>query len=274
MGALKQQKQILLVCGMMLLMGWFTVTTGRMLDTNEASLTTGTPREIPVLMYHHLLPQNEVYGMYADNNIVVTVETFQAQVAQLKELGYQTITLSELNGYLKGEKMIPEKSVVITFDDGYLSNYEYGLPILKEAGYTGVIFLLTGYVEETPQEFNPRALQYLSWPQIAQMRNTFEFACHTDHLHRLNQKGRSVLLGADATDILSDLNQSRQQLNNTVYYSYPYGHYNQTLEQLLQDQGIEMAFAVNPKSVKLGDDRLALSRWDMYQYSLEQVLGI
>ena len=73
-------------------------------------------------------------------------------------------------------------------------------------------------------------------------------------------------------DAAADLQRSVHKLQGTVYFSYPYGHYSEKTRDVLLKQGIELAFTVNPVSVYRGDDPMALGRWDMYQYSLADIL--
>ena len=158
------------------------------------------------------------------------------------------------------------------FDDGYLSNKVYAMPVLQEAGYTAVIFALTGWMEEHPQIFRTDALQYLSWPEIKEMRRVFQFASHTDNMHSLSWNGKGSMTAVPKEDAAADLQRSVHKLQGTVYFSYPYGHYSEKTRDVLLKQGIELAFTVNPVSVYRGDDPMALGRWDMYQYSLTDIL--
>lgn len=269
----RQARQIVLACGMMLMMGWFTLWSGQMMSSSQVSQSDlEQVTEVPVLMYHHLLPEKENYGIFADNNIVVTVEKFRQQMEYLKSHGYHTISLAQLQRFVAGEETLPAKSVVITFDDGYLSNYIYGYPILKEMDYRGVMFLLTSVIQQEPQPYSPRALQYLSWPEIEQMKDCIEFGSHTDQLHRLNFVGKGVLTDQSPEEIITDLQQTRNKMGDTAYYCYPYGHYSQRVMDTLQQQGIKLAFTIGAKNVCAGDNPLALNRWDMYQYDIEEVL--
>lgn len=223
--------------------------------------------EIPVLMYHHILPQADITGIFQDNNIVVSLEDFRAQMTYLRDNGYHTVSLRQLERYVAGEELLPDKSVVITFDDGYLSNYIYAYPVLKELGFKGVIFLLTGFIENAPQTFSPAAVQYLSWPEIEEMADVFEFASHTHDMHTLNVSGKGRLSEASYDQITADLKASRQLLKHTRYFSYPYGHYSALALDTLKRQGITMAFTVNEGSVKIGDDPMKLNRWDVFRHS-------
>ncbi len=269
-----------LACGVILMMGWFTFAT--MMMSHAGIIPMGMDAEaadgdavrpgVPVLMYHHILPQSEINGMFADNNVVVSLEQFESDIQTLKQQGYQTIGLRQLNDYVRNGADVPEKSVVITFDDGYLSNKIYAMPVLEAADYTAVIFALTGWIEEHPQLFNVKGLQYLSWPEIKEMGHVFQFASHTDNLHLLAWNGQGKLTAVSQHELREDLQRSVKKLQGTSYFSYPYGHYNQTSRQLLEQEGIDLAFTVNPSSVHMGDDRFTLGRWDMYQYSIEEVL--
>ncbi|MGB6007196.1 polysaccharide deacetylase family protein [Castellaniella sp.] len=98
-------------------------------------------RTVPVLMYHHVTP--------AGGAINVTPEHFRDQLAWLKRQGYRTLTCEEFAAHLAGEPA-PERSVLITFDDGYLDNYVHAWPALREYGFHAVIFLVTGWIGQGP----------------------------------------------------------------------------------------------------------------------------
>lgn len=265
-------KAVALACAVLLMLGWYTFTTMQMQMTNMAADSDMTEPSVPVLMYHHILPQEDITGLFVDNNVVVSLEQFRQDIHTLKSRGYETISLRQLSDFVRTGAALPPKSVVITFDDGYLSNRQYAMPVLQEAGYTAVIFTLTGWMEEHPQTFNPKGLQYLSWPEIRQMGSVFQFASHTDNLHSLSWNGSGKLTAISQKELSDDLRRSVKKLRGTGYFSYPYGHYNDAARQVLMQQGIDLAFTVNPVSVHAGDDPLTLGRWDMYQYRLEDIL--
>ena len=157
----KDALPIALACGVLLMLGWFTLTIAQLEQNSTQAESDLTQASVPVLMYHHLLPQDALTGMFADNNVAVSVEQFTQDIATLKAQGYHTISLRQLDDFVQGKEELPGKCVVITFDDGYLSNKIYAMPVLREAGYTAVIFALTGWIEEHPQEFRAAGLQYL-----------------------------------------------------------------------------------------------------------------
>ncbi len=85
-------------------------------------------RTVPVLMHHHVSPSP---GM-----ITVSPENFESQIAWLAANGWTSLTLEQYAGFLAG-KPVPRKSIVITFDDGYLDNWVYAHPILQKYGMRG-----------------------------------------------------------------------------------------------------------------------------------------
>lgn len=89
---------------------------------------------VPVLMYHHVSPTPGL--------ITVSPAHFAAQMRWLKRQGYTTLKLDALAGFLAGEP-VPAKSVVVSFDDGYLDNWVYAHPVLEQYGLHAVLFLIT-----------------------------------------------------------------------------------------------------------------------------------
>ena len=96
-------------------------------------------RTVPVLMHHHVSPSP---GM-----ITVSPENFESQIAWLAGNGWTSLTLDQYAGFLAG-KPVPRKSIVITFDDGYLDNWVYAHPILQKYGMHAVVFVVTGWMGE------------------------------------------------------------------------------------------------------------------------------
>ena len=123
--------------------GWLGVAAGLLLllilsrchaaQAAAAPETPADPGGAVALMYHHLLPENEV-GRLSGNNIVTTVEAFTEQLDWLKAEGFTTLTPGQLAACLCDGKPFPKRAVLITFDDGYLSNAVYAYPLLRERG--------------------------------------------------------------------------------------------------------------------------------------------
>lgn len=84
--------------------------------------------DIPILMYHHITPEASTIL----NHMTITPERFENHMLDLLSFGYTPVHLEDLISYVESGEKLPEKPICITFDDGYLSNYEYAFPVLKK----------------------------------------------------------------------------------------------------------------------------------------------
>jgi len=112
------------------------------------STMLNTARAVPVLMYHHVSP---VAGA-----VTVSPVHFADQMAMLAREGYTTLGAQAFSAYLAGEP-VPAKSVVLTFDDGYLDNWVHAHPVLARHGFTALGFLVSGWVSSGPARPNAAA---------------------------------------------------------------------------------------------------------------------
>lgn len=220
------------------------------LPTNKVNANQIDDRAgIPVILYHHMLKKNE--NFYRNNLAVINVESFEEQMKYLYEKGYYTATVEELIAYMRGEINLPTKTVVITFDDGHKTNYIYAYPILKKYGFRATGFLITNRISETPVSFNPNELQFLSWPEINEMKDVFTFGGHTHNLHYITSADRPALVSMPENLIVEDLQLNRNLLP-TEYFAYPFGTYNERTIELLKLAGYKYAFTTDEKNAKKG----------------------
>jgi peptidoglycan/xylan/chitin deacetylase (PgdA/CDA1 family) len=227
----------------------------------KAAQFSKNAKEVPVLLYHHLLKEEE--NNFEPNGSIVSVESFQEQMDFLYKNGYNTITLKQLGDYMLGKTNLPEKSVLITFDDGYKSNYIYAYPIMKKYSFRGVIFLITGRDYSKAESFNPKKFQYLSQDEIDSSRDVFEYASHTHSMHEADEVKGAHLTWKTEEEIVNDLTQSKNFLN-TEYLAYPFGRYTSDTLRILEQLGFKMAFTIKSGSVKPGDNMLELNRNIIY----------
>jgi len=99
-------------------------------------------RAVPVLMYHHVSPNPGL--------VTVAPATFRAHMEAVAAKGYRTISADDLLAFLQGREELPAKSVLITFDDGYLDNYVHAYPVLRELGLKATVFAVTGWIGDGP----------------------------------------------------------------------------------------------------------------------------
>ncbi len=219
----------------------------------------GLATEVPIIVYHHLLKDKE-NRKYRNMRTVVKEEEFERQMKLLHDYGYHTITLRELEQFVNKEIDLPAKSIMIHFDDGLKTNYVYAYPTLKKYGFHAAAFLITSRNSGPLKPFDPDDYQFLNWSEIAQMKDVFEFASHTHALHNLGEDGIGNLVKEPREVVQDDLLQSRQLLDNTTYFTYPFGHYTQETIKILKETGFTMAFTTKIGTVRPGDDPYQLKR--------------
>jgi len=147
---------------------------------------------IPAMMYHHVNREPE-------DSISITPEHFEEQIKYLAESGYRSLHLCEFFDRLKGWS-IPDKLVLITFDDGYADNYLYAYPILKKYKMKATIFPVTAFIKERADKRPPERISnfdllmktpfeksglddFLSWEEMSEMEGgglvDIQAHCHT-----------------------------------------------------------------------------------------------
>ena len=184
---------------------------------------------LPILMYHDVTD-----GLTSDNPMVVTTEKLEGDLCWLKENGYHTILPRELTA---GEPL-PEKPVMITFDDGYVSNYRLLFPLLQKYQMKAAICLIVSLTDEDPEGHG-----HLTWDMCREMQASglVEIASHTYALHNLEQNGDYFAKGVNGIQrktgesswqfqmrVLTDLKKSRDILQRELgtapqLFAYPYG---------------------------------------------------
>ncbi|MGM8215857.1 S-layer homology domain-containing protein [Bacillaceae bacterium W0354] len=223
---------------------------------------------IPVLLYHHLLKDEE--NTNKSNKMIITSEQFEEQMEVLHEHGYETITLQELYQYINNEIPLPAKSVVITFDDGLKSNFEYAYPILKKYGFKANIFLITRWIRNEASEWNPLSKhhQYLSWEEVEHGSDVFHYGSHTHMLHSLNGDRKSYLVAYPKERVVEDLKQSASLIDSEfLTFAYPFGQYTADTKDILKELNVKMAFSTKHGRVLPNDDPYELKRLYVYPYT-------
>ena len=208
----------------------FSLLTVALLLLIAGYVLVRTAPGVPVLNYHQVQEKN-------GNPLTLWPDQFEAQMAYLADEGYTTITIDEMMESIENGTPLPEKPVIITFDDGYADNYEYAYPILKKYGFKATIFLIYDFTNTYPG--------YLTWEQIAEMRDSglIRFESHTmthanlAELHTMDELRHEI---ADSHDLLSE------KIGYDMHYiAYPGGRVNPEIEQITRAAGYRGGFTVH-----------------------------
>ncbi|ANU10168.1 hypothetical protein A1A1_12662 [Planococcus antarcticus DSM 14505] len=213
--------------------------------------------EVPVLMYHILIPGK-------NDSVSIDPVRFKEQMLALRSAGYTSITENDLLSHLEQGTVLPEKPVLITFDDGYISNYTEAFPVLKELDMKASIYVIASRIFEN-DGFTAGEYEKISWQQAREMAGTISIQSHTwdSHSKRPDYQGRSRGLIASPIDIDTKL-ETQKEFEDRVYtdlaaskkaieknvgtkvtaLSYPYGDYTADTIRLAKKAGYKMAFTV------------------------------
>lgn len=179
------------------------------------------PEGFPILEYH-MVQQDTPEDSYAYN---VPVEDFQQQLDYLQQEGYTTISIRDFLRAKKGLLQLPEKPIILTFDDGYESNYTELLPILEERGLKATIFMVTNSIGKD---------NYLTWQQLKDLeKRGIEIGSHTaNHLPLTEMSLDEARNEVKLSKLLMEWNGMK-----TLYtLSYPNGKYTTDLEDMLKEE--------------------------------------
>ena len=153
---------------------------------------------------------------------------------------------------------------MITFDDGYLSNYMFAYPVLKQYGFKAVLFAITGNIQTREPDYHPDQLDMLSWMQVAASSDIFEYASHTHDLHNTGTDGKTRFISVTVDQAQADFQLSQKRIQNKKLFAYPSGQYNTPLVNMLKSNGVDMAFTTVKGYVTQNSNPLLLNRITVY----------
>lgn len=227
------------------------------------------------LMYHEIRESRsirpgqpspiDVRQDYEDNlppPLFVTLENFQEQMEYLFENKYHTLTLAEIIDYYYNGAVLPEKSVLLTFDDCYQSIGLYAYPVLKKYQFHAVAFVVTGWLNAQQMPFNPEISRCLTEEDLWKMADVFEYANHTDQYHTRTGNAVSKMMEADDQDLLADLNRCNASpiVRAKDIFAYPFGLYHDRNVDFLRNTGYRLAFTSEGGKNNRDTDPLLLKR--------------
>lgn len=213
-------------------------------------------RELVVLMMHHMVDKPYDNFAISENKLREVIET-------LGQNGYRTVTVKEIVDFVHKGNSIPRRCAILTFDDGYLSNYEKAYPIIKEYNGHAVFFVVGVLAGKTKyKETDVDIIPHFSWEQAKEMSDSgnIEIQSHTYDLHQYtrfeeNKIGRETMLPlrTDTEEgyrnvIINDLREFNKHYRtalgkDAIALSYPKGGYTPELVDILHNEGIKVTFS-------------------------------
>ncbi len=196
---------------------------------------------LPVLMYHFFYDKKVTKGKDGNH---LEISKFDDQMKYLSENDFYFPTWQEVEDYIDGIQELPEKSVVITVDDGDASFWELGVPVLQKYKIPATSFIIT----------------YWYGDKAKNKEEGISYQSHSYDMHKSGPDGKGILLSMDYDEIKEDVLLSKEVLGGADIFCYPFGAYTETSINVLKDTGYKLAFTTVEGRVKKGALKYELPR--------------
>ena len=208
---------------------------------------------IPILIYHHIVPDDA-----EAKTSMVHIGKFAADMQALQEAGYTTVLPTDLLAYVHGNQELPPKPIMISFDDGYLSNYQLAYPVLRRLEMKATISIVGWSVgRDTRLDGTTPIFPHFTWKEAGEMTASglVEIASHSYDLHETFQPpgryGSMIKVEESSAEyavaLTADHEQFSQNMQRYLYkrplvFTYPYGEATVITEQIMQDLSYSITF--------------------------------
>ena len=207
--------------------------------------------DLTILMYHNTLAKGKKQSVYCINQ-----DNLRKDFEYLKQNGFNVISCDALIEYVDNGVALPDKAVILTFDDGYLNNITYALPLLEEFGYSGLFSVVGDYTAFDKNGKGGGDFIYFGWDDIVQVaaNANVEIGLHSFSLHNTRPRlGVSQLKSESDEEYKQVFSGDTQKLIDKLgelgvtsnIYAYPYGKYTKISESVLKDKGVVMTLTCN-----------------------------
>ncbi len=225
--------------------GWLVCAPAAAAATTE----DGAVR-VPVIMYHHILKDSRRWGDY-----IISPDEFEEDLRYLDGAGYTSVNMTQLINFVKYGQPLPEKPVILSFDDGHRSFLAYAMPLLEKYDFKAVVAVVGSYSETYSEgEDHNVAYAYLSWDEIAELSESgrAEILNHTWNMHdnRGLRNGTKMLRGETVEEyaraLRGDVGRLQDKLEEVTgarpnAFVYPFGAISGESVAILRGMGFEAA---------------------------------
>lgn len=225
---------------------------------------------LPIVMYHSVLKNKT--GKYTIHS-----SELERDIIAYKEMGYTPVFLREVADWVNRKGTLPEKPMVITFDDGHYNNLHYVLPILQKHNCKAVINIVTSFSRtstETPGGANNPNFSYLTWENIRNLHESglVEIGNHTHAMHKFKPRYGIAQVSNETIDeykenLRKDLETANKYLTESAgvtrptTFAYPFGKYTKSGREVLKELGFETILTCNEgiTQIRRGDSETLLT---------------
>ncbi|MBR4949568.1 MAG: polysaccharide deacetylase family protein [Clostridia bacterium] len=234
-------------------------------EDNKQVMSKAREVKLPVIMYHHMVKNEKMTGDYS-----ISPDQFEKDLLYIKEKGYTTVSSDNILEFYYNNVPLPEKPIMITFDDGYESFYSYAFPLLKKYDMKAVVSLIGNYSDlysNIPSSEKHINYSHITWDEakIMQSSGLIEFGNHTYNLHSIINGRKGVIKYGDENfynvgmkeDILKMQKKIEDKLGVTPYiFTYPFGARNEKSDEVIKDMGFKIILCCEEKvNILAGKDK-------------------
>jgi peptidoglycan/xylan/chitin deacetylase (PgdA/CDA1 family) len=192
---------------------------------------------VPILCYHRLGPGH--------SKMVVSAAKFEAQMTWLSQNGYQVVRLADMQDFLAGKRGLPDRAVVLTFDDGYESVYRLAFPVLKKLGMPATVFVYTDFLGGGDA---------LTWSQLREMQASglIDVQSHSKSHRNLIERRADESDERYRAAVDAEMRQPKELLERRLpplqvrHLAYPFGDANALVADSAARHGFDLAVTVVP----------------------------
>lgn len=240
---------------------------------NIEVINTQSGVRLAVIMYHSVLKDESLSGKY-----VITPSELENDIEYLLSRGFTFVSVHEIAAFCNEGAPLPEKPVMLTFDDGCYNNYGYVLPILEKYGAKAVFCVVGEYTDRyTEENVANMTYGYMRWSEISDLIKSpyAEVANHSYGFHHNNgsrngSKRKSGESKEEYTRIFRADTEKVQSrfIENCAFepyiYAYPFGAYSEESSDILKDMGFKATLSCNEgiNIIEPGGDLYLLKRFN------------
>lgn len=223
-----------------------------------------TDNRMPIIMYHNISEIKNMLGPY-----VISVEQLEKDMIYIKDNGYTTILMQDIIDFVKEGTPLPDKPIMLTFDDGHEGCLKYLLPLLEKYDMKAVVSVVGSFSDFSEKEScNVAEYCYLTWNDIKELAKSprIEIQNHTYSLHsNATRQGAKIKKGESLNDYKRVLGNDLSLLQDKIFevtgkkpttFTYPFGHLCKESVEILEELGFCAALTCSETQVDLDNINL------------------
>lgn len=216
-------------------MSWFMMPfaqAGGQTNVNCPGTVPTSLGAVPVLLYHDFVSKKPASDPY-NYQYVNTPQSLEQNLRYFLNQGYTFINFEMLYCAYLGKVILPQKPIILTFDDGYLTQYTMAFPVLKKLGVHAEMFIVTDFVG---REID--GVKYFSYQQAKEMQNSGLVSLRSHATSHVFFKSLAVMQAVDSVDNSFELLSKNLGASELKVFAYPYGSYTSEIVEALVERGV------------------------------------